>query len=401
MDSKNGNGEVIVSSQDDDSLISRNSTSNDRKPVLVLINPCSGRGKSMEIYRKFVVPMFQEHQLSHEVFVTKSDLRVPEYLRSLKKSTLMDYEPIVVISGDGLLHETINALMTHPDRPKLKQIPLGIVPAGSGNGLAYTLIRQTFPSVKTKNEAIKTCCEQIIKNNRCSTDLVEITFTSKQRPTIWSFLSIGWGLMANIDIDSEWLRFIGEFRFSIYGVVKSITNLSHKGRLSYRVDPEYLKLNPSIADRLKNELNSSSQMYNEDSKVVDREFEDPRTVHIEDTFSCLYATNQRYISRDTQLAPKSTLTDKVIYLTYVRGKMSFCKSVQFLFALEDGSHDQLPFVTVVPVKSFKFQPLEPSRIVIDGELIDWTVEQGPMKAKVLPKAMTLAWTSEDKGTDAK
>lgn len=364
-----------------------------KKPILVLINPCSGRGRSLSIYRKFVQPIFEQHGVDHEVFITQTNLRVPEYLRGLEKSTLLKYRSIALISGDGLLHEAVNALMRHPEKPILKHIPLGLVPAGSGNGLAYTLIRHTSPDVTTKEEAIKTCCEQIVKSKTCSTDLVEITFTNNDRPSIWSFLSIGWGLMANIDIESEWLRSIGELRFTIYGVIKSLTNSSQKGRLSYRVSPGFLKLNPNIEAELRDESNSSIRMYG-DGEHSSNEFDDPRTVHIEDTFSCLYATNQRYISRDTEFAPRSTLNDEVIYLTYLRGRLSFCKSVQFLLAIEDGSHEKLPFVRVLPVTSFRFQPLEPSKVVIDGELIDWTVDQGPMQAKVVPKALTLAWSCE-------
>lgn len=364
---------------------------NSRKPILVLINPCSGRGRSLSIYKKFLVPIFSQHGVKHEVFITQSDLRLPEYLKGLEKSTLMRYESIVLVSGDGLLHEAINALISHPEKPTLKDIPLGLVPAGSGNGLAYTLLRHTFSEIVTKEEAIKLCCEQIIKNKTCSTDLVKVTFTDSERPPIWSFLSIGWGLMANIDVESDWLRSIGELRFTIYGVIKSLTNSSYKGRLSYKVAPGFLKLNPNIADELRDESNSSSQMFSEDRV---NESNDPRSIHVEDIFSCLYATNQRYISRDTQFAPKSTLNDEVIYLTYIRGRMSFCKSVRFLLAIEDGSHEKLPYVRVLPVTSFKFQPLEPSKIVIDGELIDWTVDEGPLQAEIVPKALTLAWSCE-------
>ena len=35
-----------------------------------------------------------------------------------------------------------------------------------------------------------------------------------------SFLSVGWGLMADIDIESERLRMIGEARFTVWAVAR-------------------------------------------------------------------------------------------------------------------------------------------------------------------------------------
>jgi sphingosine kinase len=39
---------------------------------------------------------------------------------------------------------------------------------------------------------------------------------------LYSFLSVGWGLLADIDIESEVLRNLGSPRFTIYSVARLI-----------------------------------------------------------------------------------------------------------------------------------------------------------------------------------
>lgn len=50
-------------------------------------------------------------------------------------------------------------------------------------------------------------------------DLVKV---QTEKECFFSFLSIGWGLMADIDIESERLRAIGEARFVVWGVIRAL-----------------------------------------------------------------------------------------------------------------------------------------------------------------------------------
>lgn len=47
---------------------------------------------------------------------------------------------VVVAGGDGLLFEVINGIMERPDWSSMfSQLKLGIIPCGSGNGLAKSI----------------------------------------------------------------------------------------------------------------------------------------------------------------------------------------------------------------------------------------------------------------------
>ena len=80
----------------------------------------------------------------------------------------------------------------------VKSIPLGIIPSGSGNGLARSIAHYTsepylpFPTLPATLAAIKGHSEPM--------DLVRVETTSQ---ILFSFLSVGWGLLSDIDIESE------------------------------------------------------------------------------------------------------------------------------------------------------------------------------------------------------
>lgn len=69
------------------------------------------------------------------------------------------------------------------------------------------------------SNAILTSTLNIVRGKKSPMDLVEITMKNSDR-TIYSFLSIGWGLLADIDIESEHLRIMGGLRFTIWSIVR-------------------------------------------------------------------------------------------------------------------------------------------------------------------------------------
>jgi sphingosine kinase len=52
---------------------------------------------------------------------------------------LLSYDGIVCVSGDGLLFEVLNGMLKRKDWKELIQkLTIGIIPAGSGNGVSTT-----------------------------------------------------------------------------------------------------------------------------------------------------------------------------------------------------------------------------------------------------------------------
>jgi hypothetical protein len=55
----------------------------------------------------------------------------------------------------------------------------------------------------------------------------------------YSFLSIGWGLIADIDIESERLRILGGNRFTVWALVRTLSLRRYPGRLHFRPVPGF------------------------------------------------------------------------------------------------------------------------------------------------------------------
>lgn len=365
--------------------ISSHQTNDNDKPLLVLVNPKSGFGQSVRICESKVRPFLESHNIKYEILITDHQRRISDHIRDLNLSELVKCKAILVVSGDGLVHEVVNGLMRRDDWQEAMKIPIGVIPTGSGNGLAYTLIRSKHPEITGRDEGIELCCQNILQSTTTRVDLIKVTFgDSHPKKAIWSFLSFGWGLLADIDVDSDWLRRLGDLRFTIYGIIRALTSKSLKAKLSFEVAK--LDRESDTPTDCTGELHSAS--------IDDDTDSGSSWTHIEDTFACVYAVYLSHISRTTNFSPESKLTDQIMYLTYVRGKLSPIKVIEFLLAIEDGSHVKLPYVHVVPVTRFEFQPLESSKIVVDGEVIPWTISDGSLAAEVIPGIMKLLWDPE-------
>ena len=85
---------------------------------------------------------------------------------------LGDYDGIVTVSGDGLIHEVINGVMARPDRDEfLKSIKFGFIPGGTSNGLVATLVHE----LNETGDLVHTAAFLIAKGRSKKMDLTELT----------------------------------------------------------------------------------------------------------------------------------------------------------------------------------------------------------------------------------
>lgn len=121
-----------------------------------------------------------------------------------------DYDIVVPCSGDGLAYEVFNGLGRRPDaRRALATIAVAHIPCGSGNALACNV----FGTHRAGLAALA-----IIKGVPTPMDLVSVTQGGTRS---LSFLSTTLGIMAEADLGTEHLRWMGEHRFT-YGTLTRI-----------------------------------------------------------------------------------------------------------------------------------------------------------------------------------
>lgn len=129
------------------------------------------------------------------------------------------FDIIAPVGGDGGPHEVFRGLGLRKDaRRALAKVAVAHVPTGSGNALACNV----FGTPKAGLAALA-----IVKGVATPLDLVSITSAAESGGEgvaplrSLSFLSQTLGVMAEADLGTEHLRWMGEHRFT-YGTVKGI-----------------------------------------------------------------------------------------------------------------------------------------------------------------------------------
>lgn len=109
---------------------------NDKK-LLILLNPKSGPGKARELFQTKSAPLLQEAEVPYDLHITKYAQYAREFVRT---RNVYGWRGIVAAGGDGVLFEILNGMFERLDwQQALAEVPLAILPCGSGNGLARTI----------------------------------------------------------------------------------------------------------------------------------------------------------------------------------------------------------------------------------------------------------------------
>ena len=99
--------------------------------VHVVVNPASGGNVGLDTLDSVVLPALAARNIEATVLRTEYAGHAREYAASVD---LLD--AFVAIGGDGTAHEIANGMLS---RPEDARVPIGIVPAGSGNSWACDL----------------------------------------------------------------------------------------------------------------------------------------------------------------------------------------------------------------------------------------------------------------------
>lgn len=135
-----------------------------------------------------------------------------------------EYDGIVTVSGDGLIHEVVNALYRRRDQISLlASLNLGFIPGGAGNGLVKSILDHAGEEYGDENAAYI-----IGKGRSMRMDVTEIE-GEYEKEKIYSFLSTTWGVIADCDVNSEGLRRLGSIRFTLWGIFRVIFMRRYRG----------------------------------------------------------------------------------------------------------------------------------------------------------------------------
>ena len=196
---------------------------------LVLINPFGGGGKAPGVWKRLQAILAPSGLLFEDMQTTHAG-HARELMQSLN---LDDYKCVCTISGDGLVYEVINGLMSRTDgKAALERVPLAPAPGGTGNALWRSICHKAGEHADLLGAAFV-----YAKGQAAPLDLWEhVRPASDGAPEEhlgWSMLSLSWGIIADVDLESEVLRFVGALRNTIYALWRIVSLRKYAATLEY------------------------------------------------------------------------------------------------------------------------------------------------------------------------
>ncbi|ETI21754.1 hypothetical protein G647_05823 [Cladophialophora carrionii CBS 160.54] len=187
-----------------------------KKRIKVLINPFGGKGKAVKQYSKEIEPIFAAARCEVDAERTTHRGHAIEIAENLDINA---YDVLASCSGDGLPHECINGLAKKTNAVEaLRKVAIVQLPCGTGNGMSWNL---------NGTGDCSTAALCIVKGVRTPLDLVSITQGDTRT---LSFLSQSLGIVAESDLGTENIRWMGDARF-YYGFLVRLM-----GKTLYPVD---------------------------------------------------------------------------------------------------------------------------------------------------------------------
>jgi len=196
----------------------------ERRRLLVVINPHGGRGKATSIFEQKVEPILKAARCTYEAVYTEYGGHAVKIASDI---SLDNYDAIVTVSGDGTVHELINGFALHKEPMKAFKIPIAPIPAGSGNATSLNLLGLE------DGLDVAAATLNAIKGRPMAVDVLSIVQSGKRS---FSFFSQCVGLMADLDLGTEHLRWMGSSRF-VYGFLRGlITRKAYRFSVSFKTD---------------------------------------------------------------------------------------------------------------------------------------------------------------------
>ena len=291
---------------------------------LIITNPISGKKKSINILNKQVIPYLKKKQINFESFITE----YPSHARErINICNLDDIDNIIVLGGDGTMHEVINGMLSRDDS---KNIPIGLLPTGSGNSLIHDLNQLNIQST----------LNTILNNKIQKIDLLKINTPNEE---IFSINMIGWGMVNDIGYQAEKMRWMGPMRYNVSSIIQIFKYLPRKANIE--IDGE--------------------------SFTAD--------------FAFIMICNTIHVGKGMKMAPEASLSDGKMDLIIIENNFSRIKLLQMFPKLFNGSHVNSKLVKYKKAKSFKLYPEVNEKLNIDGDMGGIT----PVTVSIEPKKLML------------
>ncbi|XP_038711547.1 sphingosine kinase 1-like isoform X2 [Tripterygium wilfordii] len=235
-------------------------------------------------------------------------------------------------------------------------MPIGVVPAGTGNGMAKSLLDSVGQPCTAFNAVLA-----IIRGHKRSLDVATIL---QGEIKFFSVLMLAWGLVADIDIESEKYRWMGSARLDFYALQRIFHLRRYDGRVCFVPAPgfedhgEPANYNDGSSDTHRNHDSSLEQAFDVQQNGYqgsDVKLENLDWRAINGPFVSVWLHNVPWGGEDTLAAPDAKFSDGYLDLIIIRD----CPKLALLSLMTEmssGGHVRSPLSTYLKVKAFVLEP---------------------------------------------
>lgn len=352
-------------------------TSQRRKRLKVLINPFGGKGNAGSLYQRYAAPIFAAARC--QVDVQSTEYR-GHAIEIAEKLDIDAYDAVVCCSGDGLPYEVFNGLGKRPNgREALARVAVTLLPCGSGNGMTWNCFGTGSNSIAALG---------IVKALRTPLDLVSVT---QQNTRTLSFLSQSFGIVAESDLGTDNIRWMGAQRFTYGFLVRLLQRTIWPCDLAIKVEMDDKQAIKEHYVAFKSAVEDNGVLA--DQKRLDAAKQSPAlpelkfgTVQDElpsdwevvpgDTMGNFYAGNMAIMSKDTNFFPASLPNDGLMDVVTIDGTVSRATSLKMMTEIETGGFFDMSDVKIRKAIAYRLMPHQKEGYIsIDGERVPFEAFQ--------------------------
>lgn len=368
-------------------ILDNSYTGSFRQPsILLLINTKGGKGDADKLYKHQIKPILQA---SHTKFTCMETKHSNHALEIAQNVDIDQYDIIACCSGDGIPHEFINGLYKRPDCAKaFDKLAVTQLPCGLGNAFSLSTYGTTDTALATL---------EMLKLTKMKMDVMLL---SQGQKSCLSFLSQAYGAIADSDIGTEHLRWMGSVRFELGLAYKIFTKARYPCDLYVKYAIENKK---EIQEHFKLYSKYQESLTNLQERGLTMKQLQPRYPGLDspvaadwqkipsdetDNLSIFYVGNMPYVLTDAQFFPAAISDDGYMDLLVFHNKIPLYNYTSLLLNVSSGRHVHHEQVRHAKITAYRLVPrLNPKHhyISIDGE--NFPVE--PMQVEVLPCILTV------------
>lgn len=346
-----------------------------RKRLKILVNPFGGKGTALSLYQRYAAPVFSAARCHLDVQSTERRGHATEIAEQLDMNA---YDAIVCCSGDGLPYEVFNGLGKRANgREALAKLALALLPCGSGNGMTWNCLGTGSVSIAAL---------AIVKGLRTPLDLVSVTQNDTRT---LSFLSQSFGIVADSDLGTDHIRWMGAQRFTYGFLVRLMQRTIYPCDLAIKVDIDdkgaikehystYLarEADPDADRKRVDDANRSPELPKLQYGTVGDELPRDWEIVPGETMGNFYAGNMAIMSKDTNFFPASLPNDGLMDIVTIEGNISRVTSIKMMNEIPTGRFFDMPDVKIRKATAFRLVPHEKEGYIsIDGEQVPFEAFQ--------------------------